>query len=411
MHFRMYSAVLVVLIALAAWADSATAQSKKKIAVLGLEVIDAGGGIDAKTTQLANQITDALRRRPELQLGPYALAPHSKKDLLEMKLLSGCNNEAESCMARIGRDLKADVLMYGKIQRLTDGFQVTLTVLTVRSRQKKSTTAKLQASESRTNSRVTEWTRKLYNRITGVPERGILVVKANVDRGKVYVDGKIKGNLSKKTVRIKGLRTGTRQVSIEAPGHQTFNDEVRIRAGKSVSLNASLDAIALGPQSGPSDDTPKSGDSRRMWRIATWGAVAATAASGVGWVIEWRQIKGTQDDTEKIRDGLKMELKMMLEENNVCTGIDALAMSDTAFGELKSKCDAGKRHARNTQILVPLTFLAGAAAAVSYYFGYLSGDSSNRERARLRGKSDQPTVELVPSVTPSSVGGAVKIEF
>ena len=175
MHNRTYLLALTAAFALiASTAGDAAAQDKPSIAILGLEVSDAGGSIDVDTTQLANKITEALRKRPARQAGPYRLAPHSDKDLLEMKLLSGCNDEGENCMAKIGADLDADMLMYGNIQRLPDGYQVTLTLLNVKKKSKQATTAKIQNSDAKSKSKIDDWSRKIYNQVTGVPEQGDL---------------------------------------------------------------------------------------------------------------------------------------------------------------------------------------------------------------------------------------------
>ena len=59
------------------------------------------------------------------------LAPGSDKDLLELKMLSGCDQETKECMAGIGSDLATDRLLYGKVEKRDNGYQVSLKLLDV----------------------------------------------------------------------------------------------------------------------------------------------------------------------------------------------------------------------------------------------------------------------------------------
>src|SRR5207302_6127239 len=127
-------AISLVCLSLALLAGAArAAHAKPTIAILGLEVVDNGGGVDEKSTKVAKDLTEALRARAKVGTGPYTLAPGSDKDLLEMKLLSGCDNEATPCMASMGTELAADKLLYGKVEKEQTGFQITLRLLDVSS--------------------------------------------------------------------------------------------------------------------------------------------------------------------------------------------------------------------------------------------------------------------------------------
>src|SRR5206468_10060463 len=98
-------------------AAGASAFAKPSIAVLGLEVIDASGAPPQQDTQVAKELTDGLRSRAKAGTGPYQLAPGSDKELIDEKLLKACDNEAATCMAAIGNELGADILMFGHIER------------------------------------------------------------------------------------------------------------------------------------------------------------------------------------------------------------------------------------------------------------------------------------------------------
>ena len=88
---------IAIFTAIAFIGTTGVALAKPQVAILGLEVVDEGG-LDAKIVKLATSLTAALRKRASLGAGPYKLAPNGNKDLLEMKLLGGCDDE--------GRDLR-----------------------------------------------------------------------------------------------------------------------------------------------------------------------------------------------------------------------------------------------------------------------------------------------------------------
>ena len=197
--------LVVSLLALAALlvgaAPRAAHAGKATVGILGLEVIDDGSGIDAKTTQFAKELTEALRQRPKTGSGPYTLAPGSDKDLLELKLLSGCENEAKDCMAAIGVDLASDRLMYGKIEKRSSGYQVTLKLFNVSQKSSERSSSDIIPFAESTGANLASWAKKLYAKLTGATDQGTLIIKANVERGTVYLDGQVKGNLSGGTAR------------------------------------------------------------------------------------------------------------------------------------------------------------------------------------------------------------------
>src|SRR5262245_64323842 len=108
---RVLSSACVGLL-LAFLGSKAWAGGKPPIAILGLEVYDNGSGIDPETTKAAKELTAALRDRAKAGTGPYAPAPGGEKELIDEKLLNNCDSEAASCMAAIGAELGAEILMY-----------------------------------------------------------------------------------------------------------------------------------------------------------------------------------------------------------------------------------------------------------------------------------------------------------
>ncbi len=91
-------------------------------------------------------------------------------------------------MARIGRDLGADWLIYGKIERRDTGYQVTIKLLNVESMNMARVTTEVISFADNTAPKISERGRFLFHRLTGIPEQGNLTIEANVDQGRVFVE-------------------------------------------------------------------------------------------------------------------------------------------------------------------------------------------------------------------------------
>src|SRR5256885_14783176 len=191
-------AVLLVLV-LGGRGSGGWAGGKPPIAILGLEVYDNGSGIDPETTRAAKEITSALRDRAKAGTGPYTPVG-GEKELIDEKLLNNCDSEAPTCMAAIGAEPGAEMLMYGKIEKATQNgqgvYKVSLKLLHVGRKQLTTSTVEtLPASES-TGIRASTHAKVWYAKLAGGISGGTLAVKANIDRGTVLLDDEAKGNLA-----------------------------------------------------------------------------------------------------------------------------------------------------------------------------------------------------------------------
>src|SRR5450432_852107 len=98
---RRYLANCALTVAVVVGLASA-AHADPTVAVLGIEPVDV-------PEQLSQAVTDALRQRAAATPGIRMV---QGKDLVEMKMIFGCDGEAASCMAQAGRSLGADKLLY-----------------------------------------------------------------------------------------------------------------------------------------------------------------------------------------------------------------------------------------------------------------------------------------------------------
>jgi hypothetical protein len=119
---------LLPLALVVALTSVATAESQK-IGILGLEVT---GATDFESTTVARNLTTGLRAQVSKH-PKYSLAPNSSVLLIDEKVNSSCDTEAATCMAKIGKKLGAQVLLFGHIEKKqqasANGYQLTLKLL------------------------------------------------------------------------------------------------------------------------------------------------------------------------------------------------------------------------------------------------------------------------------------------
>jgi hypothetical protein len=393
-------------------ASVATAEAKPSVAVLGIEVISKSGRVDAKTTNIAKKLTAELRRRASMGNGPFQLAPNSDKDLLELKLLSDCASEGRGCMSKIGADLKADRLLYGKLEKLGGkGYQVSLNLLNVGKRTMERNTSDLIPKTEVDQAGISKWARVLYNRLSGVPSQGSVVIKANVSSGTVTVDGEPKGSLSGGKLRISGLSAGSHKVRVESPGHQPYEGDVIVSAGEAAEVSASLQAKAIG--GGGGTGTPgKAGRPGGTSRVLFWTSLVVTGLGATAVTVTGLQVRGSlKDDQEEAVRAWQNANGMELNQGNACA--DAATRSDALAKAVVDACDAGKSRANLTNIFLGATVASALAAGYFYWKGYIKAKKSTRSErmSRKRRNKRKHNVVVTPQLGPNQIGAGVAIEF
>lgn len=426
-------AVVLAALALFVASSDASAQSKPSVAVLGIEVIDDGTGIDPQTTELAKMLTQALREGTRQDVSPYRLAPNSDKELLEVKLLSGCANEARNCMAKIGRDLGADWLIYGKVEKRDTGYQVTLKLLKVdTTAMERLTTEVIPFADNNEKTIRLTWGRSLYKRLTGIPDQGNLTIQANVDQGRVFVDGQLATTLRRGRARIDGLVEGRHTVAIEAEGHARYESTVDIGPGETEQLDARLQVMAVDAPGGGStgggveqEEARPGGTERALF----WVAAGVTVVSTTAFTISWRQVVGAEQDAGEAAvrlqrvatndedwrmsvvgrpcEGAFPTTSMLIDDSN-----PDKEDADAILGEINGYCKNGDSASLRTWIFGPLAIASGLASGYFFYRGYMGSDSGSEERAAGKTrKSTHRTVQLTPTITPDYFGAGMTIEF
>lgn len=394
------------------FAAAAQAEAKPSVAILGLEVLDAGSGVDEATTTFARDLTQALRQRASTGTGPYQLAPNSDKDLLEMKLLSDCADEGRACMADIGKELASDRLLYGKVEKKGGGYQVSLKLLNVAGKSMERTSSDVIALGDASEDGINRWGRALYNRLTGIPDSGTLVVRANVDSGSVYINGEMKGTLAGGTLRVTGVKEGTVQIAIESGGHTRYEGTASVNGGEDTEHEATLESEALGGvvAGGGTVSTTK-GRPGKISRVLFWTSLVATGITATAMTVTGLQVRGSLEDDkiDAIRSARSMGTE--LDRNNACNDATAKASLPGAQGVIDA-CDAGRSRAALTNVFLGASIVGALATSFFYYQGYISPSAkTSRESSASQRQQTAPVVRITPTASPTSVGAGLHIEF
>lgn len=418
---------LLVASVLALVGISSLAHAKPSVAVLGLEVID-NGSVDKRATQAAQALANELRSEASRSSGKYSLAPNSAKDLLELKLLSDCSDENRDCMSEIGKELKADRLLYGKLERRKGRYLISLKLLNTKNRAMEKTTSELIPVEDLHGSKISRWSRSLYSRLLGVPDSGTLRIDANVDKATIYVDGKVATTLRDGSAKVAGLDEGVHAVAIEAEGYEPYEADVEIIAGNTESLPVSLRKTSSGGGG-------EGGDSRDLWKYSFYAGVILTAGSGAAWAYNGKRAgyigsSSLIDDKERAWDELKNVTSMQESPLSIADIIGQNSTGETvdnacgkagnitnrgdrenpSYQAFTSACDKGETAANNSQILA---FTTGAFAIVTGYLAYRAfGGSSERDRRTSKAKKEKSSsLVILPQVTLESIGAGLSLDF
>lgn len=403
---------LVLLVTLIGLAVARPAFAKPSIAILGLEVIEESETPDAKAAAFAEGLTEALRSRARAGTGPYTLAAGSDKNLIEMKLLSGCDSEASSCMAAIGAELVADRLLFGRIQKVGANYQISLRLLNVDTKAVERTTTDVAPIADASSAALTALGKKLYAKVTGTASQATLIIKANVATGTVYLDGEPRSQLIGGAARIEGLAAGDYKLMVESECYLRHEAKISIDGGKDVTEPVELEKNAAADCGGVDRGGDRGGDrGNDRDRIISGGVSVDERPGGGARALFW-----TTAAAAAVGAGLwgygyfgmispaERDLNVKLNDDgddNICAG--------TSRDANVTLCEKGENGRLLTQIGIPLTVAAGVAAGYFFYKGYVSapkpGERAMNARARTR------RMMVAPTVSATTVGGVLHLEF
>src|SRR5581483_627692 len=227
---RRYRVALLAILLLPCAA--ALARAEPSVAVLGLEPIDV-------PEALAQQLTDALRQRAA---GTSGIRSVQGKDLIEIKMVFGCDSENPTCMANAGRTLGADKLLYGTLKKAAgknnQNVIVSLKLLDVRSASVEkfvsTTVQKRELAAGTVNQSAARWFGDLVE-----VAKPMLTVTSDPTGAAVTVDGASAGRTP---ITLRDLPAGQHLVTVTMPGRLPFTRNVELRPGGTHEVVAMLEA-------------------------------------------------------------------------------------------------------------------------------------------------------------------------
>jgi len=267
-HILSAFALTVVMVGTAA-------AEKPKIAVLGLEAAgDAGGVPDQATTKVARTLTNGLRSHAASARSIYALAPSSNRELIDEKVLKSCDSEKPECMTPIAKEVNAELLLFGRVDKTSEGgvqgYRVTLKLLDVAKGKEPTPLIKFVAADEATAA----WAEEAYATVTGEPK----------ELAPVPIKKKPEGD-SKLVWKATAIVTGTAAVVLAATSVYAFK--------KKTDIDGSL---CLPEQQGTPDDPQICRDGDRYNRINNYTGVSAAVAGGIAVIAIIKSTRSTDKE-------------------------------------------------------------------------------------------------------------------
>jgi hypothetical protein len=399
MNLAKLGPVVSFLVLLAGPAARA-AETEAPTVVLGLEAL--AGAPDA----VATEVTDALRQRVAATKGFQLL---QGKDLVELKLVFGCPDEAPACMSQAGKSLGASKLIFGNVKQAPSGdYQVTLKLLDVNRGVVESFTADVvprkRADASALRSLAPGWMAKLTGK-----GGGSIQVRSNFPDAAVSLDGTRVGTTGSAPVVINDVAPGHHEVAIDKSGYTTTKQEFTLAAGQSLPLNLTLSPVSVevprpeGGEAGGLVTPVESADARgskTITRIGFWVAVVGTLASAAMWAkfgLDIRDINKQLDQYRRFDCNPPMASK--------CDAMNA-PKPDLSTSEKQNRdklVEDGNRDHLLQWVFVGLTGAFAVAGGVLLYKGFLA--SEGKQSASNHG------LRLFPTASASAGGIIAEFDF
>jgi hypothetical protein len=379
--------------------------TRPKIAVLGIEARDA---TDTRSRQrsagLARTLTAELRARADAN--GYELVQGAVKDLIELKLLSDCIDENPTCMTVVARQLGADVLVYGHLERQRGSYSVSLYRLetathTVRALDVPKVTAATDEGMRKVAAAV------VLGAAVDVPiaEPPRLLVKTSVP-ATIYVNGVPRGSTADdQPLTVNDLSAGTTHLAVEAPGTKRWDNAIDVQPHGKTEVTVTLEPIAVAPPIvPPATPTERAERPGKTARVLFWTSLVATGAGVAAFTITGLQVRSI----EKEQDQAIAEWGDGFKTNGVQFPHDACAEArNDKFAKLVDICDRGQNMATVTNVLMGVTAAAAVATAIFYWRGYLA--TSDAQESVRSAKLTRPVI--TPEVYKNGAGLGAVIQF
>ena len=387
------------------------------VAVLGLEPVEI-------PESLAQQLTDALRQRAAATGGVRVV---QGKDLIEVKMVFGCDGELPACMAQAGKTLGADKLLYGTIKKgaAKNTVTVALKLLDVKTavveKFVNDTVQKRELAGSNVNAAAARW----FGQLVEIDSKPTLTVTSDPSGATVTVDGQPYGRTP---LTLRDLSVGSHSVSVAMPGRQTFTRNVELRAGGSHDVVATLEPeekpvvahkepLKPPPPEPPPLVTPtptppplRAEHPGRTAKIVAGVLVGAAVVTAAVAIYTWRTYSDLEATAHNDLDALKPTPVPQQDQSffmNPTCNVPADLQGTPAATKFHDHCTSGNNYANATTGLWVATGALAAAGVVSFVIG-------DRQAAKAKEKNVsvmRQTLRVAPVFSTQGGGLTAAFEF
>src|SRR5450631_1755235 len=418
MSSRGLGTVFVLLASsLAFWptARAVAADAATPTAVLGFEPLEGVPEV------LAADITDALRQRVAATR-EYQLL--QGKDLVEVKLVFACPDEAPACLSQAGKCLGASKLIFGNVKKTGSDFMVTLKLLDVSRAVVESFTTDTvpggRANATALRQLAPIWLAKLSGR-----GNGTITVRANFVGAAVSLDGTRVGVTGTAPVVISDVAPGKHEVSVEKSGYTTTKQEFTLAAGQSLPLTLDLSPVSVevpkpqggaqteahgpqlqgGPQPGEAGGT---GNSHQAARAGFWVAVVGTAVAGglaVKYGLDVRDINQQLDQYRRFTCSTA--------STGLCDsqGNASQPLTSAQKSSVSTLTDKGNKDQTLQWVFVGVGGAFAVAGGYLLYKGYLAAEGQGNGNGNGGQSASNHGLRIFPTATASAQGIAAEFDF
>jgi hypothetical protein len=375
------------------------------ISVLGLE--SAAGAPEG----VATAITEAIRQRVSSTSG-YRLVPG--RDLVEVKLVFSCPDEAPTCMTQAAQSLGATKLIFGNLQPVgTDAYLVTLKLLdadkVVVEGWSSEQVSKAQVTPAALRGPAQKW----FAALTGQGAPANVKLTGGVVGANVWLDGAQAGVLGADGLTLAGVGSGSHEVVVSKAGYEKFERKITVAAGATEQIAVELKAIAQAGEGEPSvaaegptkteQPVPVEVQYSNPARIAAWallGLGAVGIALGAYSSYEVTVVNSNLDHYRRYPCATTGVVTCSADGKTTLDPLDAAAQD-----YVKKQQTTGDNYTKLQWVGYGVGAALLATSAVFFYRGYVAPPATTTAKTR------RSHWIVMPSVGPNSAGALALSRF
>ena len=380
--------------------------AEQTVSILGLEA--ASGTPDA----VASAVTDSLRQTAGEMAG-YRLIPG--RDLVEVKLVFSCPDEAPPCMAQAAQSIGVSKLIFGNVEPVgADGYLVTLKLLDAErgvidtwiSEQ----IARARATSAGLHAPARKWLAALLRQ--ALP--GSLKITGGVVGATVWLDGAQAGLLGADGLTIAGVAAGPHQLLVSKNGYEKYERRIELGSAASEKIAVQLTPVggvpaprpvAKGPVdllATPLEEEPPT-TAHVGARVTGWAMLGlGLVGIGFGGYASWK-VADVNSNLDPYRRYPCLTAKNVIEcSADGKINLGAVPPSEKSY--ISDQESLGNTYTDLQWVGYGIGAAAVVASGVLLYYGYFGKTDAVASRTR-------PSLIVMPSLGPNSAGGLAALSF